>query len=86
MVLCFLQIESFFVCNDICWILLIVCRPLFASSLLGIVRTLLDETRQDEMQILACNILVDFINSQVCNGKAVDISCVRWHILYGVIN
>ncbi|XP_021609744.1 protein SEMI-ROLLED LEAF 2 isoform X2 [Manihot esculenta] len=38
--------------------------PLFASSLLGIVRTLLDETRQDEMQILACNILVDFINSQ----------------------
>ncbi|KAF2300211.1 hypothetical protein GH714_010716 [Hevea brasiliensis] len=38
--------------------------PLFASSLLGIVRTLLDQTSQDEMQILACNILVDFINSQ----------------------
>ncbi|XP_058004510.1 protein SEMI-ROLLED LEAF 2 isoform X2 [Hevea brasiliensis] len=38
--------------------------PLFASSLLGIVRTLMEQTGQDEMQILACNILVDFINSQ----------------------
>ncbi|EEF29339.1 protein SEMI-ROLLED LEAF 2 [Ricinus communis] len=43
------------------------CReqmPLFASSLLGIVRTLLEETKQDELRILACNLLVDFINSQ----------------------
>ncbi|XP_044499829.1 protein SEMI-ROLLED LEAF 2 isoform X3 [Mangifera indica] len=39
-------------------------NPLFASSLLGIVQTLLEQTRQDEMQILACSILVDFINSQ----------------------
>ncbi|XP_050207337.1 protein SEMI-ROLLED LEAF 2 isoform X2 [Mercurialis annua] len=38
--------------------------PLFASSLLGIVRTLLEETRQDEMRILGCNLLVDFIHSQ----------------------
>ncbi|KAI4310765.1 hypothetical protein MLD38_035716 [Melastoma candidum] len=38
---------------------------LFASSLLGIVKTLLEQTRQDEMQILGCNTLVDFINSQV---------------------
>jgi hypothetical protein len=42
--------------------------PLYASSLLGIVRTLLEQTRQDEMRILGCNILVGFINSQVCNG------------------
>lgn len=45
-----------------------MCRPLFASSLLGIVRTLLEQTRQEEMQISGCNTLVDFINSQVRNG------------------
>ncbi|KDP42800.1 hypothetical protein JCGZ_23742 [Jatropha curcas] len=38
--------------------------PLFASSLLGIVRVLLEQTGQDEMRILACNVLVDFINIQ----------------------
>nr|GME06543.1 protein EFR3 homolog isoform X1 [Ipomoea batatas] len=38
--------------------------PLFASSLLGIVRTLFEQTRQDEMQILGCSVLVDFINGQ----------------------
>ncbi|KAG2726037.1 hypothetical protein I3760_01G093500 [Carya illinoinensis] len=41
--------------------------PLFASSLLGIVRTLLEQTRQEEMQISGCNTLVDFINSQMDN-------------------
>ncbi|KAK9029938.1 hypothetical protein V6N11_031377 [Hibiscus sabdariffa] len=39
--------------------------PLFASSLLGIIRTLLEQTRQDEIRILGCNALVDFINSQM---------------------
>ncbi|XP_031381581.1 protein SEMI-ROLLED LEAF 2 isoform X2 [Punica granatum] len=38
---------------------------LFASSLLGIVRTLLEQTQQDDMRILACLTLVDFMNSQV---------------------
>lgn len=38
--------------------------PLFASSLLGIIRTLLEQTRQEEMQILGCSTLVDFIDSQ----------------------
>uniref|UniRef100_A0A5B7APT7 ARM repeat superfamily protein n=1 Tax=Davidia involucrata TaxID=16924 RepID=A0A5B7APT7_DAVIN len=38
--------------------------PLFAGSLLGVVRTLLEQTRQDEMRILGCSTLVDFINSQ----------------------
>ena len=42
-----------------------VCRPFYASSLLGIVRILLEQTRHDEMQILGCSTLVDFINSQV---------------------
>nr|XP_011457274.1 PREDICTED: uncharacterized protein LOC101313176 isoform X3 [Fragaria vesca subsp. vesca] len=39
--------------------------PLFASSLLEIIRILLEQTRHDEMQILGCNTLVDFINSQI---------------------
>ncbi|MCL7029380.1 hypothetical protein MKW94_026237 [Papaver nudicaule] len=39
--------------------------PLFATSLLSIVRILLEQTRQDEMRILGCHTLVDFINCQI---------------------
>lgn len=39
--------------------------PLFASSFLGIVRILLEQSRHDEMCVLGCIILVDFISSQV---------------------
>ncbi|XVE81083.1 hypothetical protein DITRI_Ditri15bG0034800 [Diplodiscus trichospermus] len=39
--------------------------PLFASSLLGIIRTLLEQNRQDEVRIMGCNALVEFINSQM---------------------
>ncbi|GKC26633.1 EFR3 homolog cmp44E-like protein, partial [Tanacetum coccineum] len=38
---------------------------LFASSLLDIVRTLLDQTEHYEIQIDGCQILVNFINNQV---------------------
>lgn len=58
------------------------CRPLFASSLLGIVRTLLEQTRQDEMQILGCSILVDFINSQVRNGYESNKFNINFDIFY----
>lgn len=39
--------------------------PLFACSLLGVIRTLLEQTRREEMQILGCSAVVDFINIQV---------------------
>ncbi|KAK7336565.1 hypothetical protein VNO77_17110 [Canavalia gladiata] len=46
---------------------LVSCKeqmPLFASSLLSIIHTLLDQTRQDEMRTLGCQILFDFVNNQ----------------------
>lgn len=47
--------------------LLISCKdqmPLFANSLLTIMHTLLDETRHDEIQIIGCQTLFDFVNCQ----------------------
>ncbi|XP_039116167.1 protein SEMI-ROLLED LEAF 2-like isoform X2 [Dioscorea cayenensis subsp. rotundata] len=48
--------------------LLISCReqmPLFASSLLSIIHTLLDQTRHDELRIVGCHTLFDFVNCQM---------------------
>lgn len=38
--------------------------PLFALSLLSMIHTLLEQTRKDDMRILGCHILKDFIYSQ----------------------
>ncbi|CAH8308963.1 unnamed protein product [Eruca vesicaria subsp. sativa] len=42
--------------------------PLFSCSLLSIVRTLLEQTKDEEVQILGCNTLVDFISLQTENS------------------
>uniref|UniRef100_A0A6N2KDP2 Uncharacterized protein n=1 Tax=Salix viminalis TaxID=40686 RepID=A0A6N2KDP2_SALVM len=47
--------------------LLITCKeqmPLFASSLLSILSTLLDQTRQGDIQVIGCETLFDFVNNQ----------------------
>ncbi|KAL7204417.1 hypothetical protein ACSBR2_017481 [Camellia fascicularis] len=47
--------------------LLISCReqmPLFASSLLSIIQIMLDQTRHDEMRIIGCEALFEFVNNQ----------------------
>ncbi|KAK9283316.1 hypothetical protein L1049_011555 [Liquidambar formosana] len=38
--------------------------PLFASSLLSIIHILLDQTRHDEMRIIGCEALFEFVNNQ----------------------
>nr|VDD53793.1 unnamed protein product [Brassica oleracea] len=49
-------------------LLFFLCRPLFSCSLLTIVPTLLEQTKEVEVQILGCYTLVDFITLQTENS------------------
>lgn len=40
-------------------------RSLFASSYLGLIHILLDQSRHDEMRVLGCEAIYDFVTSQV---------------------
>lgn len=43
-------------------------RSLFASSYLGLIHIFLDQNRYDEMRILGCEALYDFVTNQVQNS------------------
>jgi len=48
--------------------LIVSCKeqmPLFATSLLSIMQILLDQTNQDEMLIIGCQSIFDFVNNQI---------------------
>ncbi|KAJ6408239.1 hypothetical protein OIU84_011535 [Salix udensis] len=65
-----LRLENFQSAKNVMCIyrkLLITCKeqmPLFASSLLSILSTLLDQTRQGDIQVIGCETLFDFVNNQ----------------------
>ncbi|KAJ6968139.1 hypothetical protein NC653_036168 [Populus alba x Populus x berolinensis] len=55
--------------------LLVTCKEqmtLFASSLLGIINTLMDQTRQDDIQVIGCKTLFDFVNNQFAQEEGED--------------
>jgi hypothetical protein len=54
-------------------------RPLLATSSLSTIRTLLDQKAHDDLQVLGCLMLIDFLNGQV-----VHITCNNLHFLRDV--
>ncbi|KAL4350242.1 hypothetical protein AHAS_Ahas10G0122400 [Arachis hypogaea] len=61
-------------------VILLFCRPLYASSLLAIIRTLLKQSRIDEIRILGYNTLVDFIE---CQRYAIPLKSICVEVNFG---
>ncbi|XLU93687.1 hypothetical protein S245_008039, partial [Arachis hypogaea] len=65
------------------WKFLSSCKeqmPLYASSLLAMIRTLLEQSQIDEIRILGCNTLVDFIE---CQRYAIPLKSICVEVNFG---
>ncbi|XLU81064.1 hypothetical protein S245_004484, partial [Arachis hypogaea] len=54
--------------------------PLYANSLLAMIRTLLEQSRIDEIRILSCNTLVNFIE---CQRYAIPLKSICVEVNFG---
>lgn len=65
-------------------------RPLLATSTLCIVRTLLDQKSSDDLQILGCLLLVDFLDGQVISVAHTNLDLIYFlgtcHLLIFKLN
>lgn len=62
------------VCQNSIFSSLHACRSYFAASLLPVVTELLDESKQDAVQIMGCDTLTTFVYCQVIYGLRLRIN------------
>jgi hypothetical protein len=61
---------------------MIAFRSLFANNALNMIKVLIDQTKHDNLRILGCTTLVDFIRVQVCQSCLVIILSQKHTIFF----